>query len=62
MGPNEFLRDHILWYRAQLIEERTRLELNVHATCKANISLTDQSALVDTEGELWLATAVFEAA
>lgn len=62
MSPNEFLGDHVLWHRAQLIEEGTLLELDVHATCEANISFADQSALVDTEGELWLATTVFEAA
>jgi hypothetical protein len=62
VGPNEFLGDHVFWHRAQLTKEGTRLKLDVHATCEANIIFADQSALVNTEGELWLSTAIFKAA
>lgn len=61
MSPNKLLGDRVLWYCAQLIEEGSLLELDIHAARKANISLANEGGLVHTEGELRLATTVLEA-
>ena len=61
MGPDELLWDGSLWDVAHVFEERSLLELDVHAVSKAVVCLARKGILIDSEGVPNLTTAALVA-
>ena len=61
VGPDELFGNGIFRESAKVFQERTLLEVDIHAVSKAVMFLADEGVLVHAEGEFWVAAAELEA-
>ena len=61
MSPHKLLRDGSFGNLTELVEERSLLEINVHAVSKAMVCLADELILVNDEWVAHFASALLKA-